>query len=183
MCAASATLCAGAAQAVAESPVDQLLVGMSMNNLLSLDPGAATGLDAMTVGCNLYDSLLETDAHDAARLQPALAQAWTVSQGGRRLVLQLRHDVRFASGQPLLAEHAAWSLQRVLKLNLAPATVWKSYGFSAARIAGQIQATGPHTLQVDLPQPTDPTLVLMTLATSMSALVLDRDTVLAHEQQ
>ena len=36
----------------AESPDDQLLVGMSMNNLLSLDPAAATGLDAVTVACN-----------------------------------------------------------------------------------------------------------------------------------
>ncbi len=181
LCAAGATLCAGSAQAVAESPADQLLVGMSMNNLLSLDPGAATGLDAMTVACNLYDSLLETDAHDAARLAPALAQAWQVSQGGRSLVFQLRRDARFASGQAVLAEHAAWSLQRVLKLNLAPASVWKSYGFSAAGLGSQVQATGPHTLQIVLPQPTDPTLVLMTLATSMSALVLDRDAVLAHE--
>ena len=183
LCAAGATLCAGQAQAVAESPLDQLLVGMSMNNLLSLDPGSATGLDAMTVACNLYDSLLELDTHDAVRLLPALAQAWTVEQGGRRLVFKLRQGVRFASGQPVLAEHAAWSLQRVLRLNLAPASVWKSYGFSAAQIASQVQAVGPHTLHIHLPQPTDPTLVLMTLATSMSALVLDRDTVLAHAQK
>ena len=185
LCATGAALCGGTApslaQALAESPADQLLVGMSMNNLLSLDPAAATGLDAMTVACNLYDSLLETDPHDAARLAPALAQSWQVSQGGRRLTLQLRQDVRFASGQALLAEHAAWSLQRVMKLNLAPASVWKSYGFTAARIHSEVQALGPHTLQIDLPQPTDPQLVLMTLATSMSALVLDRDTVLAHE--
>lgn len=181
LCATGAALCAGTAQAAVESPTDQLLVGMSMNNLLSLDPAAATGLDAMTVVCNVCDSLLETDAHDAARLLPALAQAWEVAQGGRRLVFQLRQDVRFASGQPLLAEHAAWSLQRVLRLNLAPASVWKSYGFTAASVADLVQATAPHTLQIDLPQATDPNLVLMTLATSMSALVLDRDAVLAHE--
>ena len=169
------------ATGLTESPADQLLVGLSMNNLLSLDPAAATGLDALTVACNLYDSLLELDSHDPTRLLPALAQAWQVAPGGRRLVFQLRPDARFASGQPLLAEHAAWSLQRVLRLNLAPASVWKSYGFTAANIASQVQAPAPHTLQIDLPQPTDPTLVLMTLATSMSALVLDRDTVLAHE--
>ena len=187
---AGAVLSGGAASAAGLTPVeaappdapgtDQLLVGVSMNNLLSLDPAAATGLDALTVACNLYDGLLETDSHDPARLQPALAQAWQVSQGGRRLVLQLRDGVRFASGQPLLAAHAAWSLHRVLQLNLAPASVWKSYGFTAAQVASQVQATGPHTLQIDLPQPTDPALVLMTLATSMSALVLDRDTVLSH---
>jgi peptide/nickel transport system substrate-binding protein len=182
----AATAAATAALPVAgssSSTADQLLVGLSMNNLLSLDPGAATGLDAMAVACNLYDGLLETDAQDAAQLKPGLAQAWQVSQGGRRLELNLREGLRFNSGQPVRAEHAAWSLQRVLRLNLAPATVWKSYGFSAAQVASQVQAVGPHTVQIDLPQPTDPQLVLMTLATSMSALVLDRDTVLAHEQR
>ena len=183
LCATGAVLCGGPLHAMPASPADQLLMGMSMNNLLSLDPAAATGLDALAVGCNLYDSLLETDPHDVARLVPALARAWDVRQGGRRLVLQLRPDVRFASGGPLLAEHAAWSMQRVLKLNLAPASVWKSYGFTAARVQADIQAPEPFTLQVDLPQPTDPGLVLLTMATSMSALVLDRDAVLAHETQ
>lgn len=172
--------CAGSL-AHAQSPDDQLLVGMSMNNLLSLDPAAATGLDAVTVACNLYDSLLETDPHDIARLKPALAQSWQVGQAGRRLALQLRPGLQFASGRPLDTSHAAWSLQRVLKLNLAPATVWKSYGFTAANVVATIRAEDPLTLVIDLPQPTDPTLVLSTLATSMSAYVLDRDAVLAHE--
>ena len=57
-----------------------------------------------------------------------------------------------------------------------------------ARIADQdlapaaIRADDPRTLVIDLPQPTDPVLVLYTLATSMSAYVLDREAVLAQEQ-
>jgi len=167
----------------AEPADDQLLIGMSMNNLLSLDPAAATGLDAATVACNLYDSLLEVDAGNATRLKPSLAQAWELGDGGRRLTFRLRTDVRFASGQPLTAAHAAWSLQRVLRLNLAMASVWKSYGFTAGNADASIRAEDAQTLVLDLPQPTDPTLVLMTLATSISGYVLDRDTVLAHEQR
>lgn len=165
----------------ADSPDDQLLIGMSMNNLLSLDPAAATGLDAVTVACNLYDSLLEVDAADITQLRPSLAQAWEVDVGGRRLTLRLRPGLQFASGRPLTAGHAAWSLQRVLKLNLALATVWKSYGFTAANAPGSIRAEDPLTLVMDLPQATDPTLVLMTLATSMSGYVVEREAVLAHE--
>ena len=167
----------------ADSPDDQLLIGMSMNNLLSLDPAAATGLDAVTVACNLYDSLLEVDAAEATKLRPSLAQSWTVGEGGRRITLKLRSDARFASGRPLTALHAAWSLQRVLKLNLALASVWKSYGFTAANAATHIRTEDAETLVLDLPQATDPTLVLMTLATSMTGYVIDRDTVLAHEQR
>jgi peptide/nickel transport system substrate-binding protein len=179
--AAMAGLGAAPAAAAAGSPVDQLLMGLSMNNLLSLDPAGATGLEAAALACNVYDSLIELDATQPTRILPSLAQHWQVSEGGRRLRLRLRPDLVFASGRPLTAEHAAWSLQRVLRLNLAPATVWKSYGFSAAGAAQAIRADEPLVLTLDLPQPTDPTLVLYTLATAMSAFVVDRDTVLAHE--
>ena len=158
-------------------------MGMSMNNLLSLDPAAATGLDATTLACNLYDSLLEADADDSTHLRPALAQSWQIAPGGRRITLQLRQGLQFASGRPLDASHAAWSLQRVLALNLAPATVWKSYGFSKANVAAAIRAEGPLSLVIDLPQATDPMLVLYTLATSMSAYVVEREAVLAQQQQ
>jgi len=176
-----ALFAAGWGAAQADSPDDQLLVGMSMNNLLSLDPAAATGLDAATVACNFYDSLLEVDAADATQLRPSLAESWAVSDGGRRLTLKLRPGLVFASGRPLTAAHAAWSLHRVLKLNLAQASVWKSYGYTTANAAAGIRAEDPLTLVLDLPQPTDPVLVLMTLATSMSGYVVDRDAVLAHE--
>lgn len=171
----------GADAVRAQSPDDQLLVGLSMNNLLSLDPAAATGLDAVLVACNVYDNLLENDARDITRLKPGLAQDWQVSASGRRLVLRLRPGLTFASGRTLDAGHAAWSLHRVLKLNLAPATVWKSYGFARDGVERVIRAEDPLTLVIDLPQPTDPVLVLSTLATSMSACVVDRDAVLAHQ--
>lgn len=171
----------GAASAQADDAAhDQLLVGMSMNNLLSLDPAAATGLDALAVACNLYDHLLETDAADTTRLLPGLAEAWTVADDGRALQFRLRSGPAFAGGRPVTARDAAWSLQRVLRLNLAPATVWKSYGFSAANVDALVRAPDDRMLQISLPQPTDPTLVLATLATSMSACVLDRDAVLAQ---
>ena len=67
----------------------------------------------------------------------------------------MRPGLHFASGHALTAEHAAWSLQRVLRLNLAPATVWKSYGFSAANATATLRAEGPQTVVIDLPQPTN----------------------------
>lgn len=157
-------------------------MGLSMNNLLSLDPAAATGLDALAVGCNLYDSLVELDARDSTRLLPGLAGHWQVAEGGQQLLFQLRGGALFASGHPVTADDAAWSLQRVLRLNLALATVWKSYGLTADNVGEMVQAQGPDRLSLRLPRATDPQLVLYTLATSMSGLVLDRQAVLAHER-
>lgn len=166
----------------AKTPQDQLIVGMSMINLLSLDPAAATGLDVSEINANLYDMLLVQDAQQPDILRPALAERWVISDDRRTLTFKLREGVRFHSGNPLTAEDVAWSLQRVLKLNLALASTWKAYGFSAKNAEAHLQALDAQTFVMTLPQPMDPMLVLNTLATSPSAFVLDRQTVLKHEK-
>ncbi len=45
----------------AKTPADQLIVGMSMVNLFSIDPANAPGLDASGVNANLYDTLIKRD--------------------------------------------------------------------------------------------------------------------------
>jgi peptide/nickel transport system substrate-binding protein len=171
-----------AAPALAATPRDQLVIGMNMNNLLSIDPAGATGNDVLGVTANLYDYLVELDPHDLDRVQPALAEQWAFGADRRSLTLVLRQGVRFQSGRVLSADDAAWSLQRVLKLNLAMASPWKSYGFSAGNAARLIRALDARTLRIDFPEPTDPKMVLYTLATSVSAAILDRQAVLAHER-
>lgn len=178
-CALSISLI-GAVQA--KTPADQLIVGMSMNNLLSLDPAGATGNDVVEINANLYDSLVELDPADTYKVLPGLAESWTVAPDNRSITFKIRKGVKFHSGNVLSAEDAAWSLQRVLKLNLALASVWKSYGFTAQNVDKQIRATDPQTLVIDLPEPTDPRLVIYTLGTSVSAVILDSKKVLQNEK-
>ncbi|WP_239467065.1 ABC transporter substrate-binding protein [Rhodoferax koreense] len=166
----------------ARTPVDQLIVGFSMNNLLSLDPAAATGNDVVEINTNLYDYLIELDAKQVGKIVPGIAERWTVSPDGRTIRLALRQGVKFQSGNPLTAEDAAWSLQRVLKLNLAMASPWKSYGFTAKNVDKVVTAPDAATLVINLPAPTDPKMVLYTLATSVSAVILDRKKVLENEK-
>lgn len=166
----------------AATPPDQLIIGMSMNNLLSLDPAAATGLDVATIGANLYDMLVELDAKDPSKLVPALAESWKISDDGRTITFNIRKGVKFQSGNPLTAEDVAWSFQRVLKLNMALATTWKSYGFTAQNAEKFLRATDANTFVLELPEPTDPKLVLYTLGASPSAFILDRKAVLEHDK-
>ncbi|KKW66905.1 ABC transporter substrate-binding protein [Lampropedia cohaerens] len=169
-----------AAAVQAQTPVDQLIIGKSMNNVLSLDPAAATGNDVVEIIANLYDFLVELDASDLTRVRPALAERWSIAEDGRQLRFHIRQGVRFHSGNTLTAEDVAWSLQRVLKLNMALATAWKSYGFTADNVSDLITAPEPYIVQIRLPEPTDPKLILYTLATSVSAAVLDRQLVQQH---
>lgn len=168
--------------AQAKTPDDQLIVGFSMNNLLSLDPAAATGNDVVEIAANLYDYLIELDPQATSKMLPGLAESWKVAPDGRSITLVLRKGVKFQSGNPLTADDAAWSLQRVLKLNLAMASPWKSYGFSAQNVDKAIRAPDAATLVIDLPEATDPKMVLYTLATSVSAVILDRKKVLENDK-
>ena len=166
----------------AKTPADQLIVGMSMVNLFSIDPANAPGLDASGVNANLYDTLVKRDQGNPEQHLPQLAERWEISDDGRQVTFHLRSDVTFHSGNPLTAEDVAWSLYRVMKLNYGLATTWKAYGYTAENIQGLIRATDAHTLVLDLPQPADPLLLIDSLATSPSAVVVDRLAVLKHEK-
>jgi len=178
-----ALLCAAPLlDAHAKTPDDQLIVGMSMANLFSIDPANAPGLDASGINANLYDTLILRKDGSPDEHVPQLAERWEVSEDGRQLTFHLRSDARFHSGNPVTAEDVAWSLYRVLKLNYGLATTWKAYGYTLDNIQQLIRASDESTLVIDLPQPTDPLLMIDTLATSPSAVVLDRKTVLEHEK-
>lgn len=168
--------------APAATPRDQLVIGMNMNNVLSLDPAGATGNDVLGVVANLYDYLVELDPHDLTVIEPALAERWEIAPDRNSITLTLRQGARFQSGNPVTAEDAAWSLRRVLKLNLAMASPWKSYGFSKSNVDRLITAPDARTLRIELPRPTDPLMVLYTLGTSVSAAIVDRQAVLSHQQ-
>ncbi|HDS1708359.1 ABC transporter substrate-binding protein [Pseudomonas putida] len=166
----------------AKTPGDQLIVGMSMVNLFSIDPANAPGLDASGINANLYDTLIKRDQGNPDKHLPQLAERWDVSEDGKQITFHLRGDVLFHSGNPLTAEDVAWSLYRVMKLNYGLATTWKAYGYSVENIQKLIRATDSHTLVIDLPQPTAPLLVIDSLAVSPSAVVVDRQQVLKHEK-
>lgn len=171
----------GSASIQAKTPDDQLIVGMNMNNLLTLDPAAMTGNEVVGIVVNLYDGLVELNPQQLTEVRPALAERWSVSADNRTLTFHLRDNVRFHSGNPLTSADAVWSMRRVLHLNLAQASVWKSYGFSRDNVDQMITAPDDHTLVITLPRPNDPQLVIYSLAALGSMVVLDSKTVQQHE--
>ena len=55
-------------------------------------------------------------------------------------------------------------MRRILHLNLAQASVWKSYGFSKKNIDSRVSAPDRFTVQIVLPKDNDPQLVIYSLA-------------------
>ncbi|CAM8676195.1 MULTISPECIES: ABC transporter substrate-binding protein [unclassified Leclercia] len=180
-CLLALSLMMGSGAAYAKTPPDQLIIGMNMNNLLTLDPAAMTGNEVVGIVVNLYDSLVELDPNTLTNVKPALAKSWDISPDGKTLTFHLRDNVTFHSGNPLTAEDVVWSMRRLLHLNLAQASVWKSYGFSKKNIDQQIKALDDYTVQLTLPKANDPQLVIYSLGALGNLGVLDRKTVLGHE--
>src|SRR5579872_7440180 len=48
------------------------------------------------------------------RMQPELADSWTVAPNGLVITFHLRNGLRFSDGSPLTSKDVAWSLRRVL---------------------------------------------------------------------
>lgn len=166
----------------AKTPDDQLIVGMNMNNMLSLDPAAMTGNEVVGIVVNLYDSLVELDPENLSHVLPSLAKSWDISADGNLITFHLADNAKFHSGNPVTAEDFVWSMNRLLKLNMAQATTWKSYGFTAENVARMIRAKDAATVEIELPKPNDPKLVIYSLATLGSGSVLDSKTVMQHEK-
>lgn len=65
---------------------------------------------AMNVCWQLYNSLVWLD--DAGRVVPALAESWTVSDGGQTYTFKLRRGIKFHNGEAFTADSVVFSWKR-----------------------------------------------------------------------
>jgi peptide/nickel transport system substrate-binding protein len=129
---------------------------------------------------NIYRKLIVPDPADTNKLVGDLAETWEVSKDGLNFTFQIRKDVLFDSGKPLTAEDVAFSLQRVVKLNLTPGFILTQFGWNADNVEKMIRATGEHTVALTLPEVQASTFVLYCLSATVGCVV-EKAAVLAHE--
>lgn len=177
----AAALGLSALSAIAETPEDQLVVGFSMTNILTLDPAAITGKETVQVLANVYDGLVQLDPENRSEVQPDLAESWEVSDDATTITFTLRDGAQFASGNPVRAEDVVWSFRRLLTLNLAQASFLKTYGFTAEGAEQAFTATDDRTVVVTLPQQINPQLIIATLGIVGPGSILDSTLVQEHE--
>lgn len=174
------TLTTGATRA--ETPANQLVIGFSMTNVLTLDPAGSSSKERVQILANLYDGLVGVDPVERSKVIPALAESWAIAPDRKSVRFTLRPGLRFTSGNAVTADDVVWSLQRVLKLNLAQATNLRLRGYTADNAAQSLRAIDDRTVEIEILQPIDPQIVLMTMAMAGTGSVLDRKEVLAHEK-
>jgi peptide/nickel transport system substrate-binding protein len=97
------------------------------------------------------------------------------------ITLILRQGASFASGNPVTAEDAAWTIARVIKMAAVGATDIAACGFTQENVESLVQARDPQTLTIRLSEPVAIDLVLYALA-GASLGIIDRKTALSHER-
>ncbi|GLW11458.1 ABC transporter substrate-binding protein [Microtetraspora sp. NBRC 13810] len=128
-----------------------LRIGLSAESG-ALDPHAFTGnfllLDA------IYEPLVGYG--EDGRLEPGLAESWTVAEDGRRVTFDLRDGVRFTDGSPVDAAAVKWNFERWVGKE-------RFSFFRASQVISSVEAPDPDTVLLTLSEPYEPLLQEMSI--------------------
>jgi len=171
---------AAAPAAFAVTPRDTVVIAKQIDDIITLDPGEDYELSGVEIATNIYDRLLRYEAEDVSKLVGGVAEGWTVSPDGKVFTFKLRAGQTFQDGEPLTAEDAAFSLQRVVILDKTPAFLLDQLGWTKDNVKDLVKATAPDTLEFTIQADLAPSLVL-NLMTSIVASVVEKKVALAHE--
>ena len=179
--AALVALTVGAAPLRAETPKDGLVMAEAIDDIISLDPAEVFEFSAAEIQAQIYDRLVTYPPDDVSKLEGLVAESWSVSDDGKQVTFKIRPGITFHSGNPLTAQDVAYSLQRVVKLNLSPGFILTQFGFTPENMAETIKATDDSTLVLTMDQPYAPTFLLYCLTAGVGSVV-DSKLVQANEK-
>lgn len=116
----------------------RMAIGVAVRDL---EPTVATGIIA-----NMLDYVLETlvKTNEKGEVLPGLAESWDISEDGKSVTFNLRHDVTFHDGEKFNAEAMAFSLSRWKN----PVVRGRANPFTEQLLAN-IEVIDEYTLRVD----------------------------------
>ncbi|MDH7786238.1 peptide/nickel transport system substrate-binding protein [Ochrobactrum sp. 19YEA23] len=166
----------------AATPADTLVIAMGIDDVISLDPAEIFEITTSEVLTSTYERLVTTDTKDPTKIIPQIAESWTFSDDGRSITFKIRKGLKFASGNPLTAQDAAYSLQRAIKLDKSPAFILSQFGLTRDNADQNIVAPDDETLIFTTGKAFAPSFVLNCLTSSVASIV-DSKLVKEHEQK
>lgn len=180
-CVVAAVLTATAAPVLAATPRDTLVMAWTFDDIISLDPAEIFEFSAAEFAGNTYDRLIAYDPDDVSNIYGEAVESWTISDDGKTFTFKMRPGIVFASGNPMTAEDAVFSLQRAVILDKSPAFILTQFGFTADNVKEKIRTIDDMTFVLETDKAYAPTLVLYCL-TSTVASVVDKKLVMEHEK-
>src|SRR5471032_393923 len=156
LAAGACTLCIPAGAA---TPRDTVVMAKQIDDIISLDPAESFEVSGQEAVGNLYDRLLAHEPGEAAQIKGELAESWSVDDDGRTYRFKLKPGLHFASGNPVTAEDAAFTLQRAILLDRSPAFILGQFGLTKDNVRERVRAVAADTLVFTTEHPRSPSLV------------------------
>jgi peptide/nickel transport system substrate-binding protein len=128
----ASTTAAGSAQAAINDPF--IIVMPQVGEIF--DAASVLPAEISAVSYNLYDWMFDRD-HEG-RVQPGYAESWEVSEDKRELVVHLRKDVQFHTGQALTSADIPFSWDRIVE---------GGYSSRVTRAIESIEVIDEHTVK------------------------------------
>jgi peptide/nickel transport system substrate-binding protein len=122
-----------------------LLVARDIRDAKTMDPGRFYEFTSGAMATNCYDTLVTFKGTDTTHPQRDLATTWSISGGGKVFTFHVRHDVRFANGDPMTADDVVFSYRRLEYLKDNPAFLVSG--------ATDIRALDKYTVRITLGAP------------------------------
>ena len=164
----------------AETPDSTLVMAMNIDDIISLDPAETFELVGGEVIANVYDRITVYEPGAVVELTGGVAESWDVADDGHTIILHVRPDQTFHSGNPVTAADVVFSLTRVIKLNKTPSFIFSQFGWTPENVDQMVRATDDMTVELKIPESLAPTLVLNCLAAGVGSVV-DHKVALEHE--
>jgi peptide/nickel transport system substrate-binding protein/oligopeptide transport system substrate-binding protein len=112
------------------------LQNFSQGNPDHIDPALSSTIQGSQPGQLLFDGLTETN-YETGELVPMVAESWEPNDAGDEWTFQLRDDVTFHNGDPVLPSDFKFAWERVVNPTLASEV---SYHFSPIEGFDEVQA-------------------------------------------
>lgn len=168
--AALATIMA-ANPALSATPADTLVQAWAIDDIITLDPAESFEISPAEVLGNAYDRLIQLDISDTSKVIPGAAESWTVSEDGLTYTFKLRKDAKFASGNPLTAADVAYTFERGVRLDKAPAFILTQFGLTGENVTEKAKAVDETTFVLTVDKPYAPSFVLNCLTATVGSIV------------
>lgn len=167
------------AQAEAKTPRDQLIIGMTLANVLQMDPHDTGSYEKSNIATQMYDKLLESDPKDESKLNPLLAESWSFADDGS-ITFKLREGAVFHSGNKVTAQDVVFSLQRPLLAQLNTGADFSENGFTPENVAQLITVVDDRTIKISKPSKMNLQIFLYSVLAQVSGSIVDSKLVQQH---
>ncbi|GAW34768.1 putative D,D-dipeptide-binding periplasmic protein DdpA precursor [Roseovarius sp. A-2] len=169
-----------AAPGAAETPPNMLVIANRIDDIKTFDPAESFEFAGADVSRNVYQKLVNFDPLDLdAGYQPQLAESWEISEDGMTITFTMADGNVFASGNPVTARDAEFSLRRAVQLNKTPSFILTQFGFTPENVEQTIVAPDDRTLVLTLDKPYAVSFVLNCLTATIGGIV-DMETAMAN---